>query len=320
MPILKWIGKESIVNHDKRVPFRLLKKIERLSVGNSDNLVIEGDNLETLKALLSQYQNKIKCIFIDPPYNTGNENWVYNDNVNSPQMRQWLGRIVGQEDLTRHDKWLCMMYPRLVLLRYLIRDDGIIYITIDDDEVHYLKIILDEIFGRQNFLINIIWQKKFSPQNDARFFSDMHDHILVYAKDINQCKINLLKRTDLQNQRYSNPDNDPRGDWTSGDLSVKTYNANYDYPIKTPSGKKINPPKGTCWRVSKEGFAELLKDKRIWFGKSGNNVPRIKRFLSEVKQGMVPTSIWGYEEVGHNQEARQSLMKNTVQVKITHWE
>jgi adenine specific DNA methylase Mod len=309
MPILNWVGKDSIVNHDKEVPFRLLKKIKTLSIGNSENIIIEGDNLETLKALLPYYQNKVKCIFIDPPYNTGNENWVYNDNVNSPKIKQWLGKTVSQEDLTRHDKWLCMIYPRLSLLRTLMRNDGIIYITIDDNEVHYLKIILDEIFGRQNFLINIIWQKKFSPQNDARFFSDMHDHILVYSKDITQCKVNLVERTELQNQRYHNPDNDHRGNWTSGDLSVKTYNVNYDYQIETPSGKLIWPPKGRCWQVSKEGFKALVKDNRIWFGENGNNVPRIKRFLTEVKKGIVPSSIWHHEEVGHNQEARQSLKK-----------
>ena len=157
--------------------------------------------------------------------------------------------------------------------------------------------------------MNLIWQKKFSPQNDARFFSDLHDHVLVYSKNISECKMNLLERTELQDQRYSNPDKDPRGNWASGDLSVKTYNKNYDFPIQNPAGKIINPPKGRCWRISKQGFEELVSDNRIWFGKDGSNVPRLKRFLTEVKQGIVPGSLWMHEDVSHNQEARQTLKK-----------
>ena len=311
MPVLNWVGKDSIINHHKEIPFRLLKKQKPKSLGDSENLVIEGDNLESLKSILPYYQNKIKLIFIDPPYNTGKENWIYNDNVNSPRIKKWLGKVVGgeDEDLSRHDKWLCMMYPRLVLLKDLLRSDGLLFVTIDDGESHYLKMILDEIFGRKNFLINLIWQKKFSPQNDAKFFSDLHDHILVYSKNISECKTNLLERTELQNRRYSNPDNDPRGVWSSGGLDVKRYTPEYDYPITTPSGRIVRPPKGVCWRVKKERFDEMVKDNRISFGKNGSNVPRIKRFLTEVQQGIIPGSLWMHEDVSHNQEARQTLKK-----------
>src|SRR3989338_6088613 len=185
MPTLNWIGKEAVVNHDKEVPFRLLKKVKAHSVGeNSQNLIIHGDNLEALKALMPYYHGKIKCIYIDPPYNTGNEKWVYNDKVNSPKIKKWLGKVVGgeAEDLCRHDKWLCMMYPRLKLLRELLSEDGIIFISIDDNEQHRLRMLMDEIFGEENFITNIIWQKKYSPQNDAKYFSDMHDFLVVYAK------------------------------------------------------------------------------------------------------------------------------------------
>ncbi|MEP7168230.1 MAG: site-specific DNA-methyltransferase [Bacteroidota bacterium] len=278
-----------------------------------DNLIIQGDNLLALKALLPIYSGKIKCIYIDPPYNTGNEGWIYNDNVNSPMMQDWLGKAVDKEDLTRHDKWLCMMMPRLKLLKELLSDDGAIFISIDDNEQHTLRTLMDEIFGNQNFIQNIIWEKKFSPQNDAKYFSDNHDFIICYAKNKIEgeqktgWKNNLLPRTEDMEARYKNPDNDERGTWTSGDLSVKTYSENYDYEITTPSGKKISPPRGACWRFSKEKIQELINDNRIWFGEKGDNVPRLKRFLSEVKQGLVPVSIWEHNEVGHNQEARHEL-------------
>lgn len=310
MPSLNWIGKEAVANHDKEVPFRLLRKVKSASVGeNSQNLIIHGDNLEALKALMPYYAGKVKCIYIDPPYNTGNENWIYNDKVNSPKIKQWLGKVVGREseDLTRHDKWLCMMYPRLKLLRDLLAEDGSVFVSIDDDEGHYLKAIMDEIFDRQNFVANIIWEKKYSPQNDATWLSDSHDHILLYAKDKETWRPNLLPRTDEMNGRYKNPDNDPRGLWKSSGLDVKTYSAQYDYPITTPSGRIVNPPKGACWRVSKDRFKELVKDNRIWFGKDGNNVPSIKRFLSEVQQGLVSKTIWFRTEVGDNQEAKKEL-------------
>lgn len=315
MPTLNWIGKEKIVNHDKEVSFRLLKKNKKLSLGTSENLIVEGDNLEALKALMPFYHGMIKCIYIDPPYNTGNEKWVYNDKVNSPKIKEWLGKAVGPEgeDLTRHDKWLCMMYSRLKLLRDLLSKEGVIFVSIDDTEHCYLKQIMDEIFRPENFITNIIWQKKFSPQNDAKYFSDMHDFIVVYAKHRNSGNEtigwvrNLLPRTDEMDQRYSNPDSDPRGDWSSSDLTAKRITPKDIYPIKTPSGKIVYPTKGRSWGVSKERFDELRKEKRIWFGERGDNVPRLKRFISEVQEGLVPVTIWLHGEVGHNQEAKQEL-------------
>lgn len=315
MPTLNWIGKDKIVNHDKEVPFRLLKKNKKYSLGTAENLIVEGDNLEALKALMPFYHGRIKCIYIDPPYNTGSEKWVYNDKVNSPKIKEWLGKTVGPagEDLTRHDKWLCMMYPRLKLLHDLLAKDGAIFVSIDDTEHCYLKQIMDDIFKPENFITNIIWQKKFSPQNDAKYFSDMHDFIVVYAKhrnsgnETNGWVRNLMPRTEGMDQRYSNPDNDHRGDWMSSDLTAKRITPKDIYPIKTPSGKIVYPTKGRSWGVSKERFEELRKEKRIWFGEKGDNVPRLKRFRSEVQEGLVPVTIWLHEEVGHNQEAKQEL-------------
>ncbi len=313
MPHLAWIGKSAVEKHHLELPFRLIECDKELSSNQTStgNLILEGDNLHALKSLLPYYAGRIKCIYIDPPYNTGNEKWKYNDNVNSPEITDWLDKIVGSEgeDLTRHDKWLCMMYPRIKMLKKLLSTDGSIFISIDDDEAHYLKVICDEIFGRNNFISNVIWEKKYSPQNDAKWLSDSHDHILVYAKNKNLWRPNLLPRTEKANARYKNPDHDPRGNWKSSDLSVKTYNPSTDYPITTPSGRVVNPPAGYCWRVSKEKLAEMLKDNRIWFGPHNSGVPSIKRFLSEVQDGMVSKTIWGREEVGDNQEAKQELKK-----------
>ena len=310
MPILNWIGKEAVVNHDKQVPFRLLNKVKSASKSEkSENLIIHGDNLEALKALMPYYQGKVKCIYIDPPYNTGNENWVYNDKVNSPKIKQWLGKVVGKEseDLTRHDKWLCMMYPRLKLLYDLLSKDGAMFVSIDDDEGHYLKAMMDELFGRTNFITNIIWHKKHTSSNDARFFSDNHDHILLFAKDINEFKINLLPREEVHDNRFTNPDNDHRGPWASGPCHVKTPNAKDIYKITTPSGREVWPPDGTSWRFSEKKFKELVAENRIWFGEKGSNIPRFKRFLTDVKQGIVPKTLWLRDEVGDNQEAKKDI-------------
>ncbi len=316
MPTLKFKGKNIIWNHHLSIPYHTLDEVESLYFQQdkaNGNLIIEGDNLLALKALLPQYAGKIKCIYIDPPYNTGNEGWIYNDNVNSPMLKEWLGKEVGKDDLTRHDKWLCMMVPRLKLLRELLADDGAIFISIDDNEQHTLRQMMDEIFGEDNFIANIIWQKKFSPQNDAKYFSDNHDFILCYAKikingDVSQGWVrNLLPRTKESDSRFSNPDNDIRGDWTSSDFTVKTYSKEYDYAITTPSGKIIKPTKGRCWQTSKENFLELLNDNRIWFGEDGNNVPRLKKFRTEVQEGFVPLTIWMHSEVGHNQQAKQEI-------------
>jgi adenine-specific DNA-methyltransferase len=219
MPTLNWIGKEVVVEHHKEVPFHLLRCNPALSVGEpgSGNLLVQGDNLLALKALLPYYKGQVKCIYIDPPYNTGNESWVYNDNVNSPEINAWLGQVVGREaeDLSRHDKWLCMMYPRLVLLRELLSEDGSFWMSIDDNEVHHARAILDEIFGKRNFVAMLTWQKRVSPANDARYFSSDHEYILVYAANKDIWRPNKLERTQEQLKNYSNPDNDPRGPWNS---------------------------------------------------------------------------------------------------------
>jgi len=313
MPTLDWIGKKAVVNHHRQVPFHLLKKREDLSCGDPDsgNLLVQADNLLALKALLPYYAGQVKCIYIDPPYNTGNEGWVYNDNVNSPEMKAWLGKAVGKEaeDLTRHDKWLCMMYPRLQLLRDFLREDGAIFISIDDNEVTSLRMIMNEIFGPQNFITTIIWQKNFSTKNSAKYLSESHDYIVLYAKNKNFWQPNLIPRQEKQDARYKNPDNDPRGPWTSGDLSARNYYSLGTYPIQCPSGRIIEgPPKGTYWRVSHENFEKLNNENRIWWGKDGGNVPRLKRFLSEVKDGVVPDTIWFNNEVGNTQDAKKELL------------
>ena len=313
MPSLTWIGKEAVLNHHKEVPYRLLREEPGLSVGAPGGiLLVEGDNLEALKALLPYYAGRVKCIYIDPPYNTGNESWVYNDAVNSPAIRAWLGNVVGgeDEDLSRHDKWLCMMYPRLRLLWEFLSDQGSLWMSIDDNEIHHARAILDGIFGEQNFIATIVWQKIFSPKSSARHISANHDFILLYAKNADDWQRNLLSRTEAQDIRYNNPDDDPRGPWTSGDLSARNYYSLGIYPVACPSGRIIpGPPKGTYWRVSADTFEELDTDKRIWWGKDRNNVPRLKRFLSEVKEGLVPQTIWPHQEVGNTQEAKKEVVK-----------
>lgn len=254
----------------------------------TENMLIKGDNLLALKSLESDFRNKIKLVFIDPPYNTGNAFAQYDD---------------GME----HSLWLGMMKTRLESIQKLLREDGSLWITIDDDECHYLKVLCDEIFGRQNFVANVIWEKKYSPQNDATWLSDSHDHILVYARNKEIWRPNLLRRTELMNSQYKNPDNDPRGVWMSDNPSVKTYSAATDYPITTPSGRIVNPPSSRCWRFSKEKFEGLVKDNRIWFGKNGNGLPRLKTFLSEVQNGSVSKTIWFRDEVGDNQEAKREV-------------
>lgn len=318
MPSLHWIGKEKVINHHMDVPFKILEHAYGFDNGTqtdtetqSGNKIIHGDNLEALKTLLPEYENKIKCIYIDPPYNTGNESWVYNDNVNDPKIKKWLGQVVGKEaeDLTRHDKWLCMMYPRLKLLHKLLADDGAIFISIDDNEQANLKLICDEVFGGGNFVSNVIWEKNYSPRNDAKYFSASHDFIIVYAKSKINWKRNLLARTEKQDKMYKNLDNDPRGLWQSDNLTVKTYSKEYDYTIIAPDGREINPPQNSCWRVSKEKFQELLNDNRIWFGKDGKNTARLKRFLHEVQGGVVPQTIWKREDVEDSQSAKKDIIK-----------
>ncbi|NNM84003.1 site-specific DNA-methyltransferase [Candidatus Parcubacteria bacterium] len=282
MATLNWIGKEAVVNHDKEVPFKLLEKVSSASVGKeSKNLIIRGDNLEALKALMPFYKGKVKCIYIDPPYNTGSEGWIYNDKVNSPKILEWLKKVVGREgeDLTRHDKWLCMMYPRLKLLRDLLSEDGAIFVSIDDNEQHHLRELMDEIFGTKNFIANIIWQKKYTQSNDARYFSDTHDFLVAFAKQLPNFKLHKLVRTAEQNARYLNPDNDPRGAWMSQPLHAKSGSDKlYSHTFK--NGVKWSPPSGTFPRYTKASLEKAEKEGRMWFGTNGTAVPRMKKYLN----------------------------------------
>jgi len=283
---LTWIGKYDEIKVEPRI--LLENKSKGYGDQNTENMLIHGDNLLALKALEQDFAGKIKCIYIDPPYNTGNAFEHYDDNL-------------------EHSIWLNLMKPRLDIIYNLLAEDGSLWISIDDDECHYLKVLCDEIFGRKNFVANVIWEKKYSPQNDAKWLSDSHDHILLYAKNKDVWRPNLLPRTPDMDNRYKNPDNDPRGPWKSSDLSVKTPNPRDIYPITTPSGRIVMPPESRSWVVSRERFEELLKDNRIWFGKNGNNVPSLKRFLSEVQEGMVSKTIWYRSEVGDNQEAKREV-------------
>ena len=292
---------------------------ESVDFDTTGNLYIEGDNLDVLKCLKETYSGKIKMIYIDPPYNTGND-FVYNDDfaesaseylANSGQYDDQGNRLVTNTESNGryHTDWLNMIYPRLKVARDLLTDDGVIFISIDENEVSNLKRIGAEVFGENNFVGAVIWERAFSPKNDAKYLSDSHDYILIFAKNINMFAIGKLPRTEEMNARYKNPDNDPRGPWSSGDLTAKTYSAAYDYPITTPSGKIISPTNGRSWVTSKDNMLKLIKDNRIWFGENGDNTPRYKRFLSEMNDGVVATTIWKYEDVGHSQEGRQELKK-----------
>ena len=284
----------------------------------TQNLYIEGDNLDVLKCLKETYLHKVKMIYIDPPYNTGND-FVYEDDfaqssadylANSGQYDEQGNRMVTNAESNGrfHTDWLNMIYPRLKVARDLLTDDGVIFISIDDNEVENLRKVCDEVFGEQNFIATLVWERAYSPKNDAKFISNSHDYILMFAKRIENFQIGRLERTKEANARYSNPDNDPRGDWKPSDMSVKTYNAECDYPITCLSGRVVEPPAGRCWSLSRNAFRERLQDNRIWFGSDGNSVPCIKRFLSELKfDGMAPTSILFYKEVGHSQEGAKEV-------------
>ncbi len=307
---LVWEDKPEEIVEDCKINVPILRLKEKSKTINpiittddsqDENILIEGDNYHALSVLNYTHKGKIDVIYIDPPYNTGSNDFIYND------------KIVDKEDAFRHSKWVSFMEKRLEISRNLLSDKGVVFISIDDNEQSNLKLLCDGIFGSENFISTLIWQKKYSPQNDAKYFSNMHDFILVYAKkkntsqDSNGWKINLLERSEEQNARYSNPDNDSRGPWKSSDLLVKTYSAKYDYEIITPVNRKVSPPKGRCWRISKEKYQEMVNDNRIWFGKNGDSIPSIKRFLSDVQQGIVPSSILFREDVGDNQEASQEL-------------
>ena len=310
---LQFKGQVFVENHHLAVPFHELKPVR--SKGTSpkaslhDNLIVEGDNLAALKALLPTYHGKVKCVYIDPPYNTGNEGWAYSDRVNSPMMQDWFGKVVDRDDLTRHDKWCCLMLPRLKLLRELLADDGAIFVSIDDNEVHRLRFLMDEVFGEENFVATIVWEKVYSPKSSAKYFSENHDFIIVYARDKEQFDLGLLPRTKEADKRYSNPDDDPRGAWKASDLSARNPYSRGIYAIQCPGGRRIEgPPAGSFWRYSEQKFWEMHEDNRIWWGEDGDQVPAVKRFLSEVKSGMVPETIWTYKEVGHTQRAKKTLL------------
>lgn len=311
MPSLHFKGKTFVDNYHLSVPFHELVPIRESGLNERpslhDNLLVEGDNLAVLKALMPVYYRKVKCIYIDPPYNTGNEKWLYNDKVNSPFMQDWLGKVVDRDDLTRHDKWCCMMLPRLRLLRDLLRDDGAIFVSIDDHESHRLRCLMDDVFGDDNFVANIVWQKRYVSNVTANFISDMHDHILCYARSIEFFSVHKLPRTVEQESAYTNPDNDPRGPWRAQDLSAsKPYSAG-TYPIIGPNGKHFDPPPNRYWRMNELQYQEWLQDNRITFGSTGRGRPMLKRFLSEAQAGLTPNTWWDHKFAGHNKQATLEL-------------
>ncbi|MGC1621154.1 MAG: site-specific DNA-methyltransferase [Candidatus Acidiferrum sp.] len=315
MPSFNFKGKALVQNFHLLVPYHELKPVKSKSltakVSLHDNLVVHGDNLKALKSLLPYYHGKVKCIYIDPPYNTGNEKWVYNDNVSSPMIQEWLGKVVDREDLTRHDKWLCMMMPRLKVLREFLRDDGAIFASIDDNEVHWLRGLMDEVFGEENFVATFMWEKRTTREN-RRVFSFNHDYVICYgrSKANFEASRNLLPITEEIRGRYSNPDNDPRGEWQSVSMNAQAGHATEEqfYKIKTPSGRALEPPPGRCWVVTQDRFREMVADNRIWFGADGDNVPREKVFMSETRQGITPHTIWTADEVGTTDSATKDLM------------
>ncbi|WP_421181769.1 site-specific DNA-methyltransferase [Aeromonas enteropelogenes] len=323
MPTLDFKGKQFVYSHHLSVPFRELKVVadkslplEGKSASLDDNLIIHGDNLEALKALLPTHAGKVDCIFIDPPYNTGNEGWCYNDNVRSPLMQEWLKKSanpVDKEDLERHDKWLCMMWPRLILLRELLNECGSIFITIGDDEQHALRLLVDEIFGRENFITSICWKRKVSPSNDAEYFSSDHDWLLVYAKNQEEWSINRLPMNEGQLKNYTSSDGEERGAWSSGTYTCnksKSERPNLYYGITNPNtGEVVYPSETAVWKFSQEKTIALQNDDMLYWGKDGKSTkPRLKKFLSDAK-GVVPRSVWDYSDSGSTQSASIELSK-----------
>ena len=291
MPTLNWLTRGEDIRAAGKAPYRLLEAVPEHSAGSaSENMLIHGDNLEALKALLPYYAGKVKCIYIDPPYNTRSAFTHYDDSL-------------------EHSIWLAMIYPRLELLRELLSEEGSIWVSIDDNEGHYLKVIMDEVFGRSNFIANVIWQKIYSPKNTARHFSVDQDYITVYAKNADRWMPNPMPRSERQDKAYKNPDNDSRGPWKPSDMSARNPYSLGIYSITCPSGRVLKgPPPGMYWRISEKKLSEMNADNRIWWGKNGKNVPAIKRFLSEVSQGVVPQTLWLYSEVGHTQDAKKEVV------------
>lgn len=314
-----WVGKKNAMVEANKPIRKTLRpcKEESKDWDNTENLYIEGDNLEVLKLLQESYLNSIKMIYIDPPYNTGND-FIYNDDfkMNSDEYKDETGavdeegnRLIRNTDSNGrfHSDWCSMMYSRLMLARNLLSEDGVIFISIDDNEQDNLRKVCNEVFGENNFVANIIWHKKHTRANDAKWFSDNHDFLVVISKNKSKWKPNLLPRNEESLKGYSNPDNDERGVWASGPCHVKTPNEKDIYPILTPGGKEYYPPDGTSWRFSKDKMNSLIAENRIWFGKDGNNVPRYKRFLTEVQPGFVPTTLWFRDEVGDTQEGNKNM-------------
>ncbi len=290
---LTWIGKENRPKLEPRIlledPEKSYHARQRVTENDIfDNRLIFGDNLLALKALEQEFAGKVKCVFIDPPYNTGSAFAHYDDGI-------------------EHSIWLSLMRDRLELIRRLLSDDGSLWITIDDNEAHYLKVLCDEIFGRQNFVATVIWQKLFTVKNSAKYLSDMHEYVLIYSKVKESWDRRLLPRSQELDDSYANPDNDPRGPWTTNAVQARNFYSQGTYEIKSPSGQVFTPPSGTFWRVSKKTFKELEQDQRIWWGKDGDAIPRIKKFLSEAKQGVVPATLWLHNDVGTNAEAKVEI-------------
>lgn len=316
-----WVGKQAARAEVLKPIKKTLRPVKEDSVDwdNTQNIYIEGDNLEVLKLLQKSYLGKVKMIYIDPPYNTGND-FVYHDDfaMSADEYAEASGAVdeLGNKYIKNmdsngrfHSDWCSMMYSRLMVARTLLTEDGVIFISIDDNEVENLRKICDEVFGEGNFIAQLVWERAYSPKNDAKFVSNSHDYVLMVAKNSDEFVIGRLDRTEEANARYSNPDNDPRGIWKPSDMSVNIHNAECDYSITTPSGRVVEPPAGRCWSLSKKAFFERLQDNRIWFGSDGNSVPSIKRFLTELKhEGMAPTSILFYKEVGHSQEGAKEVV------------
>lgn len=284
-----------VVDCDKYIPVLKEIKDKNINNGGQENILIEGDNFHSLSVLNYTHKESIDVIYIDPPYNTGNKDFVYND------------RFVDVEDGYRHSKWLNFIQKRLKLARDLLKEDGIIMISIDDNEFAQLKLLCNSIFGEDNFVCNYVWQKNFAPKNDNKYISTSHEYILMYAKNKNLYNRNLVPRSEKNNSSYSNPDNDFRGVWTSGTCLATSFSKSGVFEVIAPNGKKHLPPKGKCWRYSPEKFQELIKEGRIWFGKNGDGVPRVKRFLSDMPSGIVPQTWLKYEDVGSAQDGSKDL-------------
>lgn len=314
----RWFGKskakrEAFTPTDATLVF---DEERSLNPEHSENLIIEGENLQVLKLLSKSYREQIKCIYIDPPYNTGKD-FVYSDNFDQDKKEYWDDAEMVENgvkidtnmesDGRYHSNWLNMMYSRLLIARQLLKEDGVIFISIDDNEVHHLRKLSDEVFGEENFISEIVWERSYAPINMVKHFSKSHDYILCYAKNIELLECYGLVRSESTNAKYGNPDYDPRGLWRTDNLSVGPVVENKVYEIITPNGRKCWPPKGRCWLYSKERYEEMVADNRIWFGEDGNNIPAPKRFLAEVKQGMTPMTIWKYSDVGHNQDSMREL-------------